>query len=165
MVAEYVVVEFKIYMSCREFFPESWKNIRPVISLSFLHGRDGVCFSKPPFLNRQGNLNRSSSLPSLDHGFGTEETPIFVLENIEQYYLLDSYLLWSSYTFPLKKVLNICFLFQTTDNLQVGCSEAEAGCGSNGGRSQGKKKISNMWSTVFDVRRLLIHSHWRETYK
>ncbi len=27
-----------------------------------------------------------------------------------------------------------------TDNLQVGCSEAEAGCGSNGGCTQGKIK-------------------------
>ncbi len=29
--------------------------------------------------------------PSLDHGFGTEETPLVILENLGQYCLLDSY--------------------------------------------------------------------------
>ncbi len=37
------------------------------------------CLSTPPFLNTQFNLNRSSSPPSLDHGYGTEETPLVVL--------------------------------------------------------------------------------------
>jgi hypothetical protein len=44
-------------------------------------GIQEVCLSTPPFLNRQFNLNRSSSLPSLDHGYGTEETPlVFLME-------------------------------------------------------------------------------------
>jgi hypothetical protein len=61
---------------------------KPLMSLNGTEWRDG------------GYGLRSSSPPSLDHEFGTEETPFVVLRSVGQYVLLlDSCGILSSFTF------------------------------------------------------------------